>query len=219
MFKYLGVRVANIVKLAKLRNALKMRCSDDAAVRNVCVRQEDIIKKYAILIGYQWPMEPQIEPPTNRRCKDIKESYDKIGNGWLYYPDLLRPSRYLDVIKLRTNISGITAALRRADSDRNYLFSSRCAVFEEPEVVGNHRKPDLIIKDQNRILVVDVQVRYEDKENVHNVYQEKLRKYKDTAEYIELKLNGLTAQVVPIVIGCRGAVLKCTRELDEPYGE
>lgn len=87
------------------------------------------------------------------------------------------------------------------------------AVFEESTVNVREelRKPDLMIKDHNKIFVVDIMVRYKDKNYIRNAFREKIRKYKEVAEYIRAKINDLKVKVIPIV-GCKGAIPKDTKE-------
>lgn len=40
---------------------------------------------------------------------------DKIVNAWLYNPQLLKLSRYLDALRLQTNTFGTRIVLRRVD--------------------------------------------------------------------------------------------------------
>ncbi|CAK9799114.1 Retrovirus-related Pol polyprotein from type-2 retrotransposable element R2DM [Anthophora plagiata] len=265
----LGVqRVANIVKLAKIKSYLKMKEAKDVAVIEACARQESIVQKYARSIGLQWPYTfEEIEATRiSLRKKDtekwrqlvsqgqgVKEFFgDEIGNKWLYHPELLKPSRYLDALKLRTNTFGTKVALNRAKKGMDVRcrrcgvqaetlghilgnciqtkplrirrhneickmvaenLPRHCAVFEEPtvNVLGELLKPDLVIKDHSRVYVVDVTVRYEDQENLQKAYKQKIQKYKDTAEVLRIKLNGTEAEVIPIVVGCRGAMPKCTK--------
>ncbi|XP_076764849.1 uncharacterized protein LOC143431795 [Xylocopa sonorina] len=161
-------KVANIVKFTKLRNALQMSCSDEAV-------------RSAASIAAAIRRHRRGEEGPSKRILEF------IGNKWLYNPDLLRPSGQLNAIKLKTHTFCTGISMRRADNERDYLckrcgiraktlshigdickmvankVSSRCAVFEEPEVnvVGDHRRPDLVIKDLDKILVVDVTVRYD----------------------------------------------------------
>ncbi|CAK9796166.1 Retrovirus-related Pol polyprotein from type-2 retrotransposable element R2DM [Anthophora quadrimaculata] len=58
----------------------------------------------------------------------------------------------------------------------------------------------MVIKDQDRVYVVDVTVRYEDQDNLSKGYKQKLYKYKDTAEVLKIKLNGLEAEVIPVKV-------------------
>jgi hypothetical protein len=47
---------------------------------------------------------------------------------------------------------------------------------------------DLVIKDQDRLMVVGVTVRYENRISLADAHREKARKYKETTEYIKQKL-------------------------------
>ncbi|CAK9829662.1 Retrovirus-related Pol polyprotein from type-2 retrotransposable element R2DM [Anthophora retusa] len=143
----LGVqRVANIVRIAKLKNAIKMKESDDIIVKSAYLRQEGLVKKYARSVGLQWPANLE-EIETIRKYlkrKDtekwqnlisqgqgVKEFFkDKIGNTWLYHPELLKPSRYLDALKLRSNTFGTKVALNRARKNLD-VSCRRCGVQAE----------------------------------------------------------------------------------------
>jgi len=63
-----------------------------------------------------------------------------------------------------------------------------------------------VTKDQE--MVVDVTVRYENRTNLADVFREKTRKYKVTANNIRKRLECTTAEVLPIVVGCHGAIPK-----------
>ncbi|CAK9796162.1 Retrovirus-related Pol polyprotein from type-2 retrotransposable element R2DM [Anthophora quadrimaculata] len=265
----LGVqRVANIIKLAKIRSYIKMKQTNDMTVVDACTGQESAIRKYATSIGLTWPCNLEDvetarislkKKDTNRWKQQISQDQgiheffgDKIGNKWLYYPELLKPSRYLDALKLKTNTFGCKVALNRARKNLdvrcrrcgiqaetlghilgNCTFTKPqrikrhneickmivqnlprgCAVFEEPtvNVLGELKKPDLIIKDHDKVYVVHVTVRYEDQDNLQKAYKQKIYKYKDTAEILKIKINGIEAEVLPIVVGCRGALPNSTQ--------
>lgn len=68
--------------------------------------------------------------------------------------------------------------IRRHDKIKNFIAqkaSKRTSVFVEPAVMvtGELKKPDLVIKDQERLWVVEVTVRYEDRANLAEAYREK----------------------------------------------
>ena len=175
-----------------------------------------ITRKYAASMGLSWLCEIEEIEATRKKLKKadtsrwksfasqgqgVEEFFgDKIGNTWLYNPELLKPSRYLDALKLRTNTYGTRAALRRAKKDVD-INCRRCGVqvetlehilglcthiknkrmkrhdevceliannvskeyviFKEPEIEinGDRRKPDMVIKDHEKVYVVDVTVR------------------------------------------------------------
>lgn len=246
-----------------------MMVNEDQAVREAYVEQQDILKKYSRSIGLQLPATAD---EIDRRREDLNKGHvekwrkllfqghgvhefvnDKFGNAWLSRSTLLKPSRFLDALRLRTNTYGTRVALRRARKDINpqcrrcnmqaeslghvlgncthtkparirghdeivsiveNKVSKKCAVFGEATVtvLGEFKKPDLVIKDQERLRVVDVTVRYEDKDNLKRVYMVKALNCKEAAEFIKFKFNCLIAEMVPIVVGCRGAIPLATRK-------
>jgi len=165
---------------------------------------------------------------------------DKICNAWLRNTKLLKSSRRIDALNLRTNTYGTRIVLkkvspintmcrgcgmqretlehilgmyhhtkneriRRSDEIKHFIaerLPQRFSSFIEPavKVGGDLKKPDLGIKDQNRLMVVDVTVRYENRTSQADAHTEKARKYKQTAEYIKQRLGCSKAEV-----GCRGA--------------
>lgn len=173
--------------------------------------------KYIYSMGIKWsPTLDEVEKARKESHRQEKERWmqltslgqgiswfarDKIGNTWLYNPGLLKPSRYLDALRLRTNTFGTRIVLRRADGHVNPLcrrcdaaretlghilglcihtkpqrirrhdevknfkaekLSMKYPVFVEPTIrIGKDlKRPDLMAKDQQRLIVMDVIVRY-----------------------------------------------------------
>ncbi|KAH0944389.1 hypothetical protein HN011_001680 [Eciton burchellii] len=107
--------------------------------------------------------------------------------------------------------------IRRHDEIKNFIadrLPRRFSTFIEPavNVGGELKKPDLVIKDQERLMVVDVTVRYENRTSLADAHREKARKYRQTAEYIKQRLGCSKAEILPIVVGCRGAMPRSTME-------
>jgi hypothetical protein len=107
--------------------------------------------------------------------------------------------------------------IKRHDEIKHFIagrLPERFSTFIEPavNVGGDLKKPDLVIKDQDRLMVVDVTVRYENRTTLADAYRKKARKYKETAETIKQKLGCATAEVLPIVMGCRGVMPRSTVE-------
>jgi len=107
--------------------------------------------------------------------------------------------------------------IRRHDEIKHFIaerLPQRFSTFIEPavKVDGDLKKPDLVIKDQDRLMVVDVTVRYEKRTNQADAHTEKARNYKQTAEYIKQKLGCSKAQVLSIDVGCRGVKPRRTVE-------
>jgi hypothetical protein len=78
------------------------------------------------------------------------------------------------------------------------------------KVGGNLYKPDLIIKNEGRILVVDVTIRYENKDYLSKAEKEKLDKYLPCMEYLKGKLNCSGGHVLSAVLDSRGAMTSNT---------
>jgi hypothetical protein len=131
---------------------------------------------------------------------------DKIGNSFLKNPTLLKPSRFITALQLRTNTAGNrtslhracpqpdlkcrkcklsletlghiigqcthtkSARIRRHDEIKDFIETTvqkleTTEVCKEPNLLldcGEKLKPDLVIKNQSGVFVVDVTVRHED---------------------------------------------------------
>lgn len=266
-------RIEHLVKIAVLKHALKAEGTTDDALREA-MQEVSIQKKlsgYANSLRINWPTSMQgLQAAKKRLRKENTDRWqqlisqgqgveyfreDRIGNAWLSNPKLLKPSRYIDALKMRTNTFGNKTTLSRAKMTDNVscrkcgaqpetlghiiggcisvkpmrirrhdeikdliakIAGRSCAVFPEPtvRVEGNLLKPDLVIKNQEKLIVVDVTVRYEIGGSLRRAYTEKVEKYKETAELIKGKLGCKTAEVLPIVVGARGAMtVKTVRNL------
>lgn len=109
-----------------------------------------------------------------------------------------------------------TARIKRHNDIRDYLINKifkTKTVFTEPTVNDNGelKKPDIVIKNKDEIQVVDVTIRYEDKDYLKVAAEEKIDKYKTTAELIKNRTKCKTNEVLPIVIGSRGTIPKSTK--------
>ncbi|KMQ92432.1 r2 protein [Lasius niger] len=260
----LGIlRIEIIVKLASLRSSIKLKNSEDPVLREAIDELEGRYRKYATSLQIPWSSTlEQIEEARKKIKRSETEKWeqlvsqgqgvrefrkDKIGNAWLYDPSLLKLSRFLDALRLRTNTFGVRVALRRANPDINHIcrrcagqpetlrhFLGNCthtkpqrirrhdeiknllahklartyAVFIEPTVkVANElKKPDLVVIDQERLYVIEVTVRYEDRNSIKDAFKEKSDKYTETADFIKRRLGCQSAEVLPIVVGSRGAM-------------
>jgi hypothetical protein len=83
-------------------------------------------------------------------------------------------------------------------------------VFVEPtlKVGDNLYKPELVItrKNEERILVVDVIVRYENKDYLSKAEKEKVDEYLPCLQYLKRQFNVGGGLVLPVVLGSRGAI-------------
>ncbi len=77
---------------------------------------------------------------------------------------------------------------------------------------GEVRQPDLIVKNQKGVFVVDVTVRLENGSYLQDAAKSKLERYQPTLPQIRQIFSAQKAQVVPIVVGARGALPKMTQK-------
>jgi hypothetical protein len=87
------------------------------------------------------------------------------------------------------------------------------AVTREPTInfpEGGILKPDLVVKNQRGVFVVDVTVRYEDNENHQEGRRCKIDKYTPLLPGLKERLECGNAEVLPIVVGIRGAIPQST---------
>ncbi|XP_076397910.1 uncharacterized protein LOC143266162 [Megachile rotundata] len=188
-------KIPNIVKIAKIRNAIKMNESEDEVVRAALKKQEYMLKRIRQIYRVALRRAKKDIDYKCRRCGVQAETLGHVLGNCTHTKSkrIKRHNEICDLILNKVNKQG--------------------AIFKEPvvNVLGELKKPDMVIKDHDRVYVVDVTVRYEDKENLAEAYKEKMRKYKETAEFIRLRVNGATAEILPIVVGCRGAMPYLTK--------
>lgn len=72
---------------------------------------------------------------------------DRIGNSWLYRPNLLKPTRYISALKLRANVAGNKVSINRATKTGDVLCR-QCKM--QPETLG-HILEQCINTKTNRI--------------------------------------------------------------------
>jgi hypothetical protein len=181
---------------------------------------------------------------------------DPYGNCWLYNPTLLKPSRFLTSLRLR---SGTTAdritmnrarpqttikcrkckeknetlahilgqctatknsRIRRHDEIRDFVAKNLATKTNEYQVIEEASvetplgtlKPDLVVIHRDRVLVIDITVRHEDKGYLEGGYNSKVSKYTPLIPQLASTLKTKPGRVLPIVIGTRGAIPPCTMQ-------
>jgi hypothetical protein len=72
------------------------------------------------------------------------------------------------------------------------------------KVGGNLVTPDLVIKNRERILVVDVTVRHENKDYLQKAEKGKVDIYLPCLNHLKEKFNIGEGEVLPLVLGSRG---------------
>ncbi|KMQ82151.1 r2 protein, partial [Lasius niger] len=245
-----------IVYLAALRNATKAAHSNNIIVRNAILkkRSNKVHGTYAAALRLLWPAtNKQIE----KRKREIEQGYKKewsqlitqrqgvenfaqepLSNAWLSRNNLLRSSRLINAIKLRTNTYPTRTTMKKAHDDivpicrtcgntdetldhilgqcittkakhikrHNEIVdllkdrlaaTNRILVKPTVEYNGKRFKPDLVITNEERIIVLDVTVQYENKNFLVEAAKEKIDKYSNKANKLKRNLNVPEARVVP----------------------
>lgn len=105
--------------------------------------------------------------------------------------------------------------IRRHNEIRDFVVEevtkrgNEVAVTKEPTVrlpSGGNLKPDLVIQSQERVFVVDVTVRHEDGDYLAQGRLDKLNKYSRLLPHFRQRYGAADAEVLPIVVGTRGAL-------------
>ena len=108
--------------------------------------------------------------------------------------------------------------IRRHDEIKDFIAGKvreEYTVLDEPRLhhQGKLHKPDLVLVSEAQALIVDVTVRYEKGEYLEDGKKEKLAKYDSLRTLVaEMYSKSRTkVEVIPIVVGSRGALPTCTR--------
>ena len=271
-------RFEHIIKLGTLKSAIKIANSIDPAVAGLI--DDAAIKKLkqtANSLRINWPASLEdIEKARKRLRKEHISQWadlkcqgqgvpdfikNKTGNLWLEDHSLLKPSRLIDALRLRTNTFGTRSVLARADKNID-VTCRRCRaqpetlghilglcqhtkglrikrhdevksllegrlkskknneVFVEPTIKagGSLFKPDLVIKNGERVLVVDVTVRYENKNYLALAEKEKIEKYRPCLRALKEIFNAKGGEILPVVLGSRGTITPNTEKVLKRLG-
>lgn len=146
------LEIEKLVLIAALRNGIKALRSSDPVTRD-CLLTEKCQKKYmeyAAGLRLEWPLtlERLDAYKINLKRSYVKEwakqpvqgqgvcefADEPIGNAWLSRSDLLRSSRLIDAIKMRTNTLPTRATLKRAYEDMDPICR---ACKEDQETLGH----------------------------------------------------------------------------------
>ena len=275
----LGVpRFEHIIKLGSLRSAIKIANSVDPAVASLI--DEAANKKLKLMtnsLRINWPASLEdVEKARKRLRKDHISQWadlrsqgqgvsdfikNKTGNLWLEDHSLLKPSRFIDALRVRTNTFYTRSVLARADKNMD-ITCRRCRaqpetlghilglcqhtkglrikwqnevksllgdrlknkqnneIFVEPTIKagGSLYKPDLVVKNGERVLVVDVTVRYENKDYLAKAEKEKINKYRPCLKALKDLFNASGGEVLPVVLGSRGAIAPNTERVLKRLG-
>lgn len=92
------------------------------------------------------------------------------------------------------------------------LSKDNCVLREQSFWTGEETlRPDLVVKlNDGKARVIDVTVRFESGDSLKEAAQEKIDKYKRLEQVIKEELQVTKVEVIPIVVGVRGAIPKST---------
>lgn len=98
-----------------------------------------------------------------------------------------------------------TARIRRHDEILEFVMKEAavsmhgCEILREPHITASNQlyKPDLVIKSQGRVLVVDVSVRLEDSTHLIDAENEKIKKYSPLVRHLCSTENIQEGRVIP----------------------
>jgi len=270
----LGIpRFEHIVPRVALQLGLRFQNSSDPAVRALhgCASTTQRLRRTAASVRINYPYTASDLRQFKRRCaRSELETWrgleaqgkavssfkgDKVGNAIMRDPSLLKPTRFITALQLRTNTAGNRTTLNRARQNvdpscrkcrvkletLNHILGEctytkparirrhddivkyiECRVMNiegtevstEPNLKhpnGEKAKPDLVMKNRAGVFVVDVTVRHEDGDHLTRAAAEKVRKYKDLLPQVREMFSALQGgEVLPIVVGTRGAMPKAT---------
>lgn len=105
--------------------------------------------------------------------------------------------------------------IKRHDDIKN-MIAERVALKDkvvlEPTLRANGclYKPDLIVKNEDKAIIVDVTVRFENRDYLKQAYQEKVNKYEVCLKEAQNVLGCSSGSVLPIVVGSRGIMPQYT---------
>jgi len=102
----------------------------------------------------------------------------------------------------------------------NWLLTREFQVIEEAAIVtpAGTLKPDQVVINRGRVLVIDVTVRHESTGYLQKGPTSKIRKYTPLLPLLAEQLQAELGRVIPIVVCTRGSIAKTTiaslKELD-----
>lgn len=90
---------------------------------------------------------------------------------------------------------------------------NQVVIIDEPRLthpLAGNLKPDLVVKCRERVFVVDVTIRHEDGDALARGHNNKITKYRSLLPGLQRRLGVTAGEVLPVVVGTRGAMPKET---------
>jgi hypothetical protein len=133
-----------------------------------------------------------------RKCQVLKETLGHIL-GQCTYTKIERIARHDEVKDFILK--------RIVESDKEAIVT-REPSLRSPD--GGNLKPDLVVKNQEGVFVVDVTIRHEDGANLQMGRRSKMDKYTPLLPDLRERYGVVNGEVLPIVVGTRGALPRQT---------
>lgn len=135
-------------------------------------------------------------PEVCRRCHNAPESLGHVLGQCIHgrHPRIERHNAVVGLLEEECLKQGLTVA-------KEQTFY----VGDEP------LRPDLVVKAADSVYVVDVTVRYENVDSLSQAALEKVRKYTPLLPTLRQHFGATKGEVIPVVLGSRGALPKGTR--------
>ena len=142
-------------------------------------------------------LAPDMQGNVDVRCRKCKTQLETLGHilGQCIHTKADRINRHNEILNLIIN--------------KISPLKSTAAVAQEPSLrtpEGTRLKPDLVVKNQEGVLVVDVTVRHEDGDGIRQGFDSKIAKYTALLGPLRDLYSTESGAVLPIVIGTRGAM-------------
>lgn len=109
--------------------------------------------------------------------------------------------------------------IKRHDDIKNLIAEKlaskdRHQVLIEPQIqVGaNLFKPDLVIKNEEKVFVADITVRFENRDYLQLACDEKIHKYRECLRIIKQRYGSREGAILPVVVGSRGTIPASTKK-------
>ena len=147
----------------------------------------------------------RVDKNVDVACRRYRAQPETLGHilGLCRYTKALRIKRH-DEVK-----SSITEKQRRDNDD---------FIETTLRVGGGLLKPDLVIKNGKRVLVVDVIVRNENMDYLSKAEKGKVDKYLPCLSYLKEKFKVRGGDVLHVVLGSRGAITPNTEKVLQRMG-
>jgi hypothetical protein len=139
-------------------------------------------------------------PQTTIKCRKCQDGNEMLAHilGQCTYT---KSSRILRHDEIRDFI-----AKKLATSESRFQVIEEAAV----DTPSGTLKPDLVVVHQGRVQVIDVTVRHEDTGYLEAGHTSKMAKYAPLLPLLAERLQAEPGEVLPIVVGTRGAIPKST---------